>query len=103
MRQGTLTLVDVRFPGEWAQGAIPGAVNIPLDQLEERLGEIPRGGRVAVYCQSGMRSSTAASLLEGAGFDGVIDLIGGYASWSAAANLTPRPPAESTAGSSVLT
>ena len=89
VRQGSPTLVDVRFPGEWAQGAIPGAVHIPLDQLEERLGEIPRRGRVAVYCQSGMRSSTAASLLEGAGFDDVIDLIGGYASWSAAANLTP--------------
>ena len=86
VRQGPLTLVDVRFPGEWAQGAIPGAVHIPLDQLEERLAEIPRGGRVAVYCQSGLRSSTAASLLEGAGFDDVVDLIGGYATWSTTAD-----------------
>ena len=84
--RGPLTVLDVRFPGEWAQGAIPDALHIPLDQLEERLGEIPRGGRVAVYCQSGMRSSTAASLLEGAGFTDVIDLIGGYAAWSATAD-----------------
>lgn len=82
--QGPVALVDVRFPGEWAQGAIPGAVHIPLDQLEERLGEIPREGRVAVYCQSGLRSSTAASLLEQAGFGDVIDLAGGYSGWSAA-------------------
>jgi rhodanese-related sulfurtransferase/glyoxylase-like metal-dependent hydrolase (beta-lactamase superfamily II) len=88
LRQAPTTLIDVRFPGEWAQGAIPGAANIPLDQLEERLAEIPPG-RVAVYCQSGMRSSTAASLLERAGFDDVLDLIGGYAGWSAAPEPAP--------------
>ena len=53
LRQGPLTVVDVRFPGERAQGAIPGAVSIPLDQLEERLAEIPRGGRVAVVLPVG--------------------------------------------------
>ena len=89
LTQEPMALVDVRFPGEWAQGAIPGAVHIPLDQLEERLAEIPREGRVAVYCQSGMRSSTAASLLEQAGFGDVIDLAGGYAGWSAAQDRVP--------------
>src|SRR5262245_8756900 len=84
LTQVPTALVDVRFPGEWAQGAIPGAVHIPLDQLEERLAEIPRDGRVVVYCQSGLRSSTAASLLEQAGFDEVIELAGGYAGWNAA-------------------
>src|SRR5262245_9143047 len=88
-REKPSTLVDVRFPGEWAQGAIPGAVHIPLDQLEERLAEIPRDGRVAVYCQSGLRSSTAASLLEQAGFGDVLDLVGGYAAWSAAREAVP--------------
>ena len=91
LRQRPPVLIDVRFPGEWAQGAIPGATNIPLDQLEERVTEIPRGGRVAVYCQSGIRSSTAASLLEQAGFDDVLDLIGGYAGWSA--RQAPAPAA----------
>jgi hydroxyacylglutathione hydrolase len=90
--QPSLTLVDVRFPGEWVHGAIPGAVHIPLDQLEERLGEIPRGRRVAVYCQSGLRSSTAASLLEQAGFDDVVDLSGGYAAWSTAGDVAPSAP-----------
>ncbi len=89
LRRRPPVLIDVRFPGEWAQGAIPGATNIPLDQLEERVAEIPRGGPVAVYCQSGLRSSTAASLLEQAGFDDVLDLIGGYAGW----NTTQEPAA----------
>ena len=88
--RGPLTVVDVRFPGERAQGAIPGAVSIPLDQLEERLAEIPRGRRVAVYCQSGLRSSTAASLLEQAGFGDVVDLAGGYAAWSASRETAAR-------------
>jgi glyoxylase-like metal-dependent hydrolase (beta-lactamase superfamily II) len=85
-----LTLVDVRFPGEWAGGAIPGSANIPLDQLQDRLAEVPRDRRVAVYCQSGMRSSTAASLLEQAGFEDVVELTGGYQAWSTAAATTPR-------------
>jgi glyoxylase-like metal-dependent hydrolase (beta-lactamase superfamily II)/rhodanese-related sulfurtransferase len=84
-------IVDVRFPGEVAQGAIANALKIPLDQLGERLAEIPRGRRVAVYCQSGMRSSTAASLLEQAGFPDVVDLAGGYAAWSALENAAPAP------------
>ena len=79
---GPRTLVDVRFPGERALGSISGSVGIPLDQLPERLGEIPRKVPVAVYCQSGVRSSTAASLLEQAGFTDVVDLVGGYQAWS---------------------
>jgi hydroxyacylglutathione hydrolase len=80
--EGPLTVVDVRFPGERAPASIPGSIGIPLDQLPERLGEIPRERRVAVYCQSGIRSSTAASLLEQAGFADVVDLSGGYQAWS---------------------
>ena len=77
-----LTLLDVRFPGERAAASIPGSIGIPLDQLPERLGEIPHQVPVAVYCQSGLRSSTAASLLEQAGFVDVVDLIGGYQAWA---------------------
>ena len=82
LRAGPLTLVDVRFPGERTGALIPGSIGIPLDQLGERLGEVPRDGPVAVYCQSGIRSSTAASLLEQAGFADVVDLIGGYQAWA---------------------
>lgn len=90
MLAAPISLVDVRFPGEWAQEAIPGSVNVPLDQLAERLAEVPRGGQIAVYCQTGLRSSTAASLLEQAGYDDVVDLIGGFVAWKAAnRDVTP--------------
>jgi glyoxylase-like metal-dependent hydrolase (beta-lactamase superfamily II) len=80
-----LPLVDVRFTGEHAAGAIAGSVNVPLQHLTERLDEVPRHGPVVVYCQTGLRSSTAASLLEQAGYTEVIDLVGGYAAWDLAA------------------
>ncbi len=81
-----LTLIDVRFPGERVAACIPGSIGIPLDQLPERLGEIPRHVPVAVYCQSGLRSSTAASLLEQAGFSDVLDLAGGFQAWSSSSS-----------------
>jgi rhodanese-related sulfurtransferase len=69
-------LVNVRSALEHRREAIPGSYSIPLPQLIERLHEIPEG-RVLVYCRSGERSSTAASLLERAGRIDVLDLIGG--------------------------
>jgi glyoxylase-like metal-dependent hydrolase (beta-lactamase superfamily II)/rhodanese-related sulfurtransferase len=75
------TLIDVRSPVEHAQAAIPGSVNLPLHQLVERLAEVPEG-RLVVYCRSGERSSTAASLLERAGRTEVFDLVGGITAWS---------------------
>jgi glyoxylase-like metal-dependent hydrolase (beta-lactamase superfamily II)/rhodanese-related sulfurtransferase len=62
LRAEPLTLVDVRFPGERAGAFIPGSIGIPLDQLGERLGEVPRQGPVAVYCQSGIRSSQSLTV-----------------------------------------
>jgi glyoxylase-like metal-dependent hydrolase (beta-lactamase superfamily II)/rhodanese-related sulfurtransferase len=76
-------LVDVRNPGEVAQGTIPGAVTIPLSQLRARLGELDPERATVVYCASGFRSSIGASLLRAAGFDDVSDLKGGYNAWSA--------------------
>jgi glyoxylase-like metal-dependent hydrolase (beta-lactamase superfamily II)/rhodanese-related sulfurtransferase len=77
-------LVDVRAPGEFAHGAIPGAVNIPLQELPRRLAEVPAGPVVVVHCAAGYRSSAAASLLAAHGRR-VADLIGGYAAWKAVA------------------
>lgn len=65
------TIVDVRTPEEFAGGAYPGAVNIPLQALGSRLGEIPRDKPVVVYCRSGGRSSQAATLLGQAGYGDV--------------------------------
>jgi phage shock protein E len=62
-------IVDVRTPDEYRGGAYPGAVNIPLQALAGRLGEIPKDRPVVVYCASGARSGSAAGLLARAGYD----------------------------------
>jgi phage shock protein E len=78
--QGAL-LLDVRTPGEFAGGHLPGAVNIPVDDLPAELRQLPDPGRViVVYCRSGMRSSRATGLLRRAGFETVHDL-GGIGNW----------------------
>jgi NADPH-dependent 2,4-dienoyl-CoA reductase/sulfur reductase-like enzyme/rhodanese-related sulfurtransferase len=71
------TLIDVRTAGEFARGAIDGAVNIPIEELRERLGEIPRERPVTVYCQVGMRGYLATRVLAQHGYD-VANLSGGY-------------------------
>ena len=83
-------LIDVRSILEHREEAIPGSYNVPLPQLTERLGEIPEG-TVVVYCRSGERSSTAASLLERAGRIDVLDLIGGITAWKKTQPREPHP------------
>jgi hydroxyacylglutathione hydrolase len=78
-------LLDVRNPGELAEGAIPGTWHIPLAQLPHRLTEIPSTRPVVTYCAGGYRSSVAASLLRRAGVTDVSDLLGGYGAWAALA------------------
>lgn len=78
-------LLDVRTPGEFAAGALPGAVNIPLDALRERLGEIPTAP-IVVYCQVGQRGHTATVLLRERGL-AAVNLDGGYQTWVAARQL----------------
>ena len=75
------TLVDVRTPGEFAGGYIPGAVNIALQELNQRLNKIPKEKPVVVYCRSGNRSASAAQALLQAGYSEVYDL-GGIIEWS---------------------
>jgi Uncharacterized NAD(FAD)-dependent dehydrogenases len=74
------TLVDVRTPGEYAGGAIPGSVNLPLDDLRERVGELPPG-RLIVHCKVGQRGHTAVRLLAQLGREAV-NLDGGYLTWA---------------------
>ncbi|MGV8913106.1 MAG: FAD-dependent oxidoreductase [Rhodoglobus sp.] len=78
---GTL-LVDVRTGAEFGRGAIPHAVNIPLDDLRGRLDELG-DRRVIVHCQVGQRGHTAVRILAQNGFDAV-NLDGGYRTWAAA-------------------
>ena len=77
-----LQIVDVRNPGEVAAGMVPGAVNIPVGQLPDRLGELDTHRPTVVYCAGGYRSSVAASLLRRHGFDDVSDVLGGYNAWA---------------------
>ena len=73
--QAGARLVDVRTPGEFAAGHIPGAINIPVQQLDGRLNELePREAAVVLYCRSGHRSGNAARLLKSNGFPAVHDL-----------------------------
>ena len=78
-----LQVVDVRQPGEWAQGHVAGATLRPLPQLQAQLAEIDRDRAVAVHCKSGYRSSIGASLLQRAGFREVMNVIGGFDAWKA--------------------
>ena len=78
---GDLQIVDVRNPGEAAAGMIPGAVNIPVGQLPDRVGELDPDAPTVVYCAGGYRSSVAASLLRQRGFGDVSDILGGFNAW----------------------
>lgn len=87
------TLVDVRTAGEHAAGSIPGAVNIPVDELRDRLAELP-AGPIVVHCQVGQRGHTAARILDQHGFDAV-NLDGGYRTWVAGTSQAAPVPARS--------
>ncbi len=70
-------LLDVRSPGEFAAGHLPGALNIPVGDLGRRAGELGAKDRpLVVYCASGMRSASAAGQLRALGFAAVHDLGG---------------------------
>lgn len=76
-----LQVVDIRNPGEFAIGSIPGAEPIPVGQLPQRLDELDPKAPTVVYCAGGYRSSVAASLLRQRGFSDVSDILGGYGAW----------------------
>jgi glyoxylase-like metal-dependent hydrolase (beta-lactamase superfamily II)/rhodanese-related sulfurtransferase len=84
LASGKPVVVDVRAPGEREQKHVAGSVNIPLNHLAERAGELPADRPVIVYCAGGYRSSIAASLLQQRGFADVTEIAGGIAGWEAA-------------------
>ncbi len=76
-RDGSVVILDVRTPGEFRRGHFDGAVNIPVDELRERMDEIERGKPLYVNCQSALRSYIACRILSQNGFD-CYNLAGGY-------------------------
>lgn len=90
LRAERLPILDVRTEAEWRKDSIPGSVNVPLHELRTRIADVPAAPRVVVHCQTGLRSSTAASLLERAGRTGVIDLVGGIVAWKMAVEAQPE-------------
>ena len=86
MDRGSLQLIDVRTPQEFAAAHVPGARNIPLDQLADRLDEISPDRTEPVYliCAAGGRSAHAAQTLANAGFSQPINVTGGTTGWTSA-------------------
>ena len=74
-------LIDVRTPAEYREGHIPGVVNIPLAEIEKRLGEIPKDKKVVLICRTGNRSAQGARFLRSKGFDNVFNSTGGMSTW----------------------
>ena len=79
-------IIDVREPFEYVEGHLPESRNIPMDQLEQRLGDLERRKEapVILVCQTGARSMDACKKLEGLGFTRVHNLDGGVAAWRTA-------------------
>jgi rhodanese-related sulfurtransferase len=79
-----IKVVDVRTPAEFAAGHLPGAVNVPYDEVQRRAAELgPPGSPLLLYCRSGRRSAIAADTLRKLGFDELYDLQA-YSRWAAA-------------------
>lgn len=74
-------ILDVRTSEEWAEFHIPGSTLIPVDELESRVNEVPRGRQVVVVCRSGNRSAVGRDILKGASYDQVTSMAGGLKAW----------------------
>ena len=76
-----VTILDVRTPDEIAYGAVQGHINIPVDELRQRIAEVPGDRPIVVYCAVGVRAYIASRILKQAGYDKVYNLAGGYTSY----------------------
>ena len=87
----SVQLIDVRTAEEFGLGSIPGARNINLNQLRERISEISRDKPVVVFCQIGLRGYLASRILKQAGYSEVSNLSGGYKTWAWATEKQANP------------
>jgi rhodanese-related sulfurtransferase/rubrerythrin len=85
-------LVDVRRPSEYEKSHLPGARSVPVDDLQERIGELDPALPTITYCTAGVRSRAAAATLQNAGFHEVYNMAGGIRAWEGeAAEGSPEP------------
>jgi hydroxyacylglutathione hydrolase len=91
----TLQILDVRSPGEWDKGHVPGAIHAFLPDLREKAAEFDKARPTAVYCDSGYRASIATSILKQEGFADVRNVPGSWQAWKKAQFPIAGQPAES--------
>ncbi len=84
-------VLDVRTAEEYVAGHVPGAVNIPHDQLASRLAEVPRDRDLVLYCRSGRRVQMAADVLAGSGYDRLEHLQGDMPAWANQGRPVEKP------------
>ncbi|WP_328869534.1 rhodanese-like domain-containing protein [Streptomyces sp. NBC_00287] len=94
-RLAEFTVIDVRTPGEYASGHLPGALNLPLDRLRGALPELRQAPELLVVCASGARSENACRILAAEGIPAAT-LAGGTAAWAAEGNALQHPEAART-------
>ena len=90
LRTGEVTVLDVRGRAEYAEGHLPGVLNIPLPELPDRLDDVPDTAPLVVHCETGSRSAIAASVLKAHGHRDVSNFVGGYAEWARSGRPTER-------------
>lgn len=78
MQKAGGVLIDVRTPGEVAEGTAPGSINIPLQEAEQRLGEFPKDKDLLIFCRSGKRSMAVSNFLIQNGYERVFNVVGGF-------------------------
>lgn len=88
IKGGDVYILDVRTRDEYKKGHLRGAKSIPLNKIEKRIGKVPMGKKVLVYCQTGARSVRAIRRLEVAGYPDLFHMHEGYRGWKKAGNPT---------------
>ena len=83
-RKSSLQVIDVRSPGEWKKGHVPGAQHIFVPELAKRMADLDRNKPTAVYCGSGYRASIATSILKPQGFTNLWNVPGSWEAWKKA-------------------
>ena len=89
-----VALIDVRTVEEYASGTIPGAINIPVDDLRDRLSELPTDRPIWLFCGVGLRGYLASNILKVRGYKEVRNLIGGITTYNSATAKIPEPNAQ---------